>query len=109
MKDNKYILDGHKPVPCDDVIQWGKWFETADREVDKTQTSDDVCVSTVFLGLDHSFRSEIPILFETIVFGGELNEEIERYATWEQAEQGHKKWVEKAIKIAKDKKPCLSP
>lgn len=29
----KYILKGHKAIPVDDVIEWGKWFETADRTI----------------------------------------------------------------------------
>ncbi len=92
----KYILDGHKPIPCDDLMVWAKWFETADREVAKTSISDEITVSTVFLGLNHNHGDVKPLLFETMIFGGELDEQIERYSTWEEAEKGHKRWVAKA-------------
>ena len=87
-----YILNGHIPEPIEDVIEWGRWFENANRHVALTQV-DRLQVSTVFLGLDHSFGGEIPILFETMIFGGE-EEYQKRYATWEQAEAGHKKAVQ---------------
>jgi hypothetical protein len=50
-----------------------------------------VYVSTVFLGLDHSFGEGPPQLFETMIFGGEHDEYQERYSTWDEAEAGHKK------------------
>ena len=47
-------------------------------------------VSTVFLGLDHNWSAEgPPIVFETLVFGGPLHDEMKRYATLDEAEIGH--------------------
>ena len=47
-------------------------------------------VSTVFLGLDHNFsKGGPPILFETMIFGPKGEEMCKRYATWEEAEEGH--------------------
>lgn len=92
--NGKYILDGHNPVECDDVIEWGKWFETANRHVAKDEIGN-VKISTVFLGLDHNYISgSYPVLFETMIFGGEHDSYQERYSTWEEAEEGHKKAVE---------------
>jgi len=91
--NDKYILDGHEVKPVD-LMAWAKWFETAERHVAKTKINDDVHVSTVFLGLDHSFGAGPPLLFETMIFGGEHDQYIDRYETWEQAEAGHKKAVE---------------
>jgi hypothetical protein len=56
----------------------------------------DAKVSTVFLGLDHSFSEDgPPILWETMVFGGELDQETDRCSgTREQAEAMHKKMCE---------------
>ena len=85
-----YILDGHKIVPCDDVLKWAKWLEKAERHV-ADDKENGIRVSTIFLGIDHSFGQEPPLLFETMVFGGEHDEDMERYSTWEEAEQGHKK------------------
>lgn len=100
MATEKYILKGHKAVPCKNLMEWAKWIETADRDVAKTNITDEILVSTVFLGLDHRFGEGTPLLFETMVFGGSLDEQMERYGTWEEAESGHKRWVEKAKKIS---------
>jgi len=87
---DKFILDGQTPVECPDLIEWGQWMQTADRHVAKTKINDNVKVSTVFLGLDHSFGEGPPLLFETMIFGGEHDQYMERFETWEQAETGHK-------------------
>ena len=55
----------------------------------------DVEISTVFLGLDHQFGKGRPLLFETMVFGGELDQEMDRYSTYEEAEKGHKFMVKR--------------
>jgi hypothetical protein len=91
---DKYILDGHEPVPCYDLMEWGRWFEKvgADRIVAKTMVGE-VRVSTVFLGLDHNWDDGPPLLFETMVFGGKYDNDMWRYSTWAQAEEGHAKAV----------------
>ena len=91
-----FILEGHKVVRCDNIIKWANWFEKADRHVAKTTLRNGVEISTVFLGVDHNFLGRPPILFETMIFGGELDDEMEQYSTWQDAEKGHKKWVAKA-------------
>ena len=90
----KYLLEGKKVIREPDLIKWAKWFETSKRDVAK-DLIDDVSISTVFLGLDHGFGDGPPILFETMVFGGVLDQEQDRYATFEQAEKGHKLIVER--------------
>ena len=92
----KYILEGKEPKLVDDTLEWGRWFETANRCVAKTNLTNNVRVSTVFLGLDHSFGGGTPILFETMIFGGKHNDYQERYASWEEAEAGHLQ----AVKLA---------
>jgi hypothetical protein len=92
MGDN-YILDANGEArPTDDFLAWVKWFEKADRHLGK-DTIGDVKVSTVFLGMDHSFGHGPPLLWETMVFGGKYDEEQERYSTKEAAVAGHEKWV----------------
>ncbi len=83
-----YTLDGHEPRPCEDVLEWGRWLETNDRRValDRIGTAR---VSTVFVGVDHRLWAPPPLLFETMVFGGLLDDEQVRYSTWEEAEAGH--------------------
>ncbi|MBL4591219.1 MAG: hypothetical protein JKY96_04600 [Phycisphaerales bacterium] len=83
-----YILDGKNIVECDDMLKWSAWFEKVDRRVAKTE-KNDIRVSTVFLGVDHSFGGDVPLLFETMIFGGEHDGDQWRYTTWEDAEKGH--------------------
>ena len=97
---DKYILEDHKVVACSNLFEWAQWFENADRQVAETILGE-VRISTVFLGLNHRFGSvpnkdRVPLLFETMVFGGKLNLEFERYPTWQDAEEGHKRWIAKA-------------
>lgn len=89
----KYILQGKTPVFEPDVAKWAKWYETANRVVARTEINGS-SISTVFIGLNHGFQHEDPILFETLIFGGKLDGDGRRYSTWEEAEKGHQKYVE---------------
>ena len=90
---DRYILDGHTPVPCEDLLTWARWLETATRRVAETQIGT-YRVSTVFLGLNHSFGAGPPLLFETMIFGGtDADEFQERYTTWDKAVKGHEEAV----------------
>ncbi|MCK5605070.1 hypothetical protein KAR91_24485 [Candidatus Pacearchaeota archaeon] len=98
-----YILDGHTPVKEPDLLKWAEWFEKANRTVKRSRIEVSITnervgvskklgfieVSTVFLGIDHSFTGGKPLLFETMVFGGELDQEMDRCSTWEAAEKMH--------------------
>lgn len=67
----KYILDANgEPVPCTDLLEWARWFETSHEErIIRRDMTPFHIVSTVFLGLDHNWRTgELPVLFETMVF-----------------------------------------
>jgi hypothetical protein len=65
--NGRYILVGQTAVPCEELMEWAEWFETADRRVFETFVGA-YRVSTVFLGLDHSFGHGPPVLFETMIF-----------------------------------------
>lgn len=82
------LLPDHSTAPCD-LMTWAREFEDRGREVAFDRVGD-THVSTVFLGLDHNFGSGEPLLFETMIFGGPLDEYTWRYETWEQAEEGHR-------------------
>jgi len=87
--NNLYILDGRNPVPCRDLLTWGRWFQKADRHV-AVDHIGPMMVSTVFLGLDHNYSAKgPPILFETMILDGGDHEFQRRYATWAEAERGH--------------------
>lgn len=80
--------------------QWAASFKTrqADKRVAETTLPDGKWISTVWLGLDHSFGSGPPLIFETMVFPsqddmGDLD--CERYSTEAEAVAGHARMVEK--------------
>lgn len=100
-----YILDGKTPVPCFDITQWGSLSKN-DKLVGLYKFGE-VVVSTVFLGMDHSFDGGNPVLFETMIFGGEYDQFQERYYTWDEAEEGHKVACELVSKIAIDREKKL--
>jgi len=95
-----YILDNnHKPVTSTG-IESSKWMEenpkrkTVGYDKLKDPNGDDVCVSTVFLGLDHSWNGGKPILWETMIFGGKNDQAYqERYSSYEDALEGHQKAI----------------
>lgn len=95
---NNYILDEDgNPVEEPDLQRWAQWFETADRSV-AVDVVGDVRVSTVFLGLDHSFGAGPPLLYETMIFGGEHDEHQERYPNKVAALAGH----DRALAMVRD-------
>ena len=74
--------------------QWGRLREhEVYRRVALTRFGlppNDVSVSTVWIGIDHSYlREGPPLIFETMVFGGALDGEQWRYTTARQAQIGH--------------------
>lgn len=91
-----YILENGK-IKQVSWMEWAKWFGNHEkRRVDLTEFKEiGVRVSTVFLGIDHVFFpvnygiKKAPVLFETMVFGGELDEFQWRYCTYGEAKRGH--------------------
>jgi hypothetical protein len=77
------------------MLEWAKWFENVDnRRVAQTNVGA-ANISTVFLGINHRFGDDDPpILFETMIFGGEHDEYQERCSTWDEAEAMHMRAVE---------------
>lgn len=84
--DRHWKLDGHKVVPANDALDWGRSFASADRHVGNDAIGD-VRISTVFLGIGHDY--DPPILFETMIFGGDHDQYQERCSTWDEAEKQH--------------------
>jgi hypothetical protein len=93
-----YVLDAEHHVVEVDVMTWAMWFETiGNRTIGYTEVTSEIHVSTVFLGIDHRHWGDgPPILFETLIFGGPLNGQGMRYASYDDAETGHKTFVRKA-------------
>jgi hypothetical protein len=90
-----YIEVNGKPVAEPDVSKWGAWFEQANRTV-ADMVTEQVRVSTVFLGIDHSFGGGEPLLYETMIFGGKEDGYQKRYSTRENALVGHGRALEVA-------------
>ena len=96
----QYILggeEGHTPIPCYSLFEWGKWMQAHSRMVAWTGGANKF-VSTVFLGLDHRHWGEgPPIVFETMLFLNGSGEDMERYSSWDDAETGHKAFVRRFL------------
>jgi hypothetical protein len=92
-RPSRWILKDRIAYPCDDLYEWGRWFETGDRRVAFDEIETVGAVSTVFLGLDHAHTLDPtapPILFETLVFleeGGTGS--MLRYSLYDEAVKGH--------------------
>lgn len=101
-----YILEGQTPVLCHDITKWALWMGESERRVAWSEVGP-WDISTVFLGVDHSFGMGRPILFETMVFYKAdnlppdapkqyfeyLDQHMRRYHTWDEAEAGHERVV----------------
>lgn len=104
-----WILEKHRVVPTESLMEWIEWSMAADCDdqcrVTKTTLSDgDVEVSTVFLGRDLKLFGKLPMLFETMVFGGKMDEYTRRYSCWQDAEMGH----EETVKKVKESIACIN-
>jgi hypothetical protein len=81
-------------VPAPDLVTWAKWMTPENKRV-ALDVIEGVKISTVFLGTDHGFGfgDGPPVLWETMVFGGEHDEAQERYTSEVEAIAGHARWV----------------
>lgn len=89
---NAYHLDFTDPV---DRRLW-EWLTDLDyRRVARDNVEgEEVSVSTVLLNLDQApYGGGPPLIFETMVFGGDLDGECWRYSTEAEAVEGHARVV----------------
>jgi hypothetical protein len=95
----------HEITTTFDLMEWAAIHHDFDKKVVALDGIEEITVSTVFLGLDHSFGVGPPVLFETMVFGlqGEYQDEHyqERYCTYEEAIEGHKKVLQAVLDLWK--------
>ena len=96
----RYVLDEDRhAVEEPSLVAWGEWLaDSANRVVSWTRINSEVEVLTAFLGLDLARRGRRgpPLLFETMISGGQLDGRHWRYSSWDDAETGHKVAVRKA-------------
>lgn len=113
-----YVLDAHgEPLRCDDPQVWADWYERASQDrsrilaqdLDEGDPAVPVQVSTVFLALDHNWSPHgPPILWETMVFGGPLDGETERYSSRDTALAGHQAMCQRVSAIHSGAPPCTT-
>lgn len=87
-RDRFMVLDAQKAVVPADISTWSDFLDGDGKRVGRTEVGE-ASVSTVFLGVDHSFGDGPPLWFETMIFGGPFDQETWRYTTWAEAEAGH--------------------
>jgi hypothetical protein len=86
-----YLLAGKTPLP----VSQDEWAKAAEVNIGTPNwrvaldVIGEATISTVFLGLDHGLLQSRPLLFETMVFEGELDSMMDRYGTWNEALEGH--------------------
>jgi hypothetical protein len=99
MRQEWAILTERKEVRVvNSLEEWARAFESSNRIVAQ-EIVNDFLVSTVFLGLNHSFSPYAPPLwFETMIFDQKLSTGSERgiwrYSTYPEALEGHAKALE---------------
>ena len=93
--------------------EWGRMYELRIREEmsddcwwrRRTEIDDEVHVSTVWLGLDHSFGfGGPPLIWETMIFGGPFNDYQWRYPSRPTALDDHERIV-RALRAGEDPDP----
>jgi len=102
-KMNNYYDKQGLPIS---MVEWENLFEDHEYRIVKQEVLENgIFISTVWLGLDHSFGFDDKLkIFETMVFPseGDYNDiDTLRYSSLEEAEKGHKelvkKWSDKKI------------
>jgi len=94
MKFKFYLLKDKNIIGTNNIYEWGKMFEDFKSRIIAQDNFREILISTVFLGINHGFDEEKPLLFETMIFGGKNDGYTDRYNTYSEAEEGHKKAVE---------------
>lgn len=94
-----YKLDSdNNPIPCSGVSEYEEWVVKHGTTVAQSKFRDtkniEIYISTVFLGLDYSYNSTVPILWETMVFGGPFDQQSVRYSSFKDALKGHNEIID---------------
>lgn len=95
--DGRMIYYRPDGSPCD-IGEWGKLHADFESRVIRQEYAGKHWVSTVWMGIDHSFGQGPPLIFETMVFPSKEDlgeEDCQRYATKEEALAGHRAMVKK--------------
>lgn len=115
MKLAHYILNDDGTTKKVGLMEWAHWFQNFDKRSIAQYERGGYRVSTIFLGIDHSFgRRGPPLLFETKCFDDQrevrevngllyrtMGEDYDgaRYATKDDALIGHARYVKELNKM----------
>jgi hypothetical protein len=84
-----YLLKDKEPVPCT-MEEWADGMTDPNWKRVRSLKIGKLHVSTIFLGLDHSWGDGPPLVFETMIFAGHMDHEYQtRCSTYNQAVKGH--------------------
>lgn len=85
-----YKLDENNiPVKCKTIDEWADFHKTKQRYLFHNKLNA-IWISTVFLGLDHSFDdTSAPVLFESMSFNNQSEMDCDRYTSYDDAKIGH--------------------
>jgi|688.fasta_scaffold525787_2 hypothetical protein len=95
-----YILTADNQPVAVSVREASKWIEENPTkkqigfDILEDENGNEISVSTVFLGLDHSWDNKGLILWETMIFGGINDQYQERYSSYEDALEGHQRAID---------------
>ena len=94
MRPRYYRRDGTPYDGANACLDWARDFG-GDNRVAFTEVRH-AQISTIWLGLDHNFIGNgPPHIFETMVFHGPRDSEIQRYSTEREALDGHDRKVDR--------------
>ena len=81
------------------AITRDEWAERLNPEYQRVELTKvgDATISTVWLGLNHNYGDGAPLIFETLVFDGALDGNMMRYATIDEAREGHQQMVNEVM------------
>lgn len=89
-----YKLVGKEVIKVEGILEWALWFEDNDRRI-KYDLYGGVMVSTIFTGISHAFiYGGDPVVFETMVFGGEFDQYQRQYTSYDEALLGHQEIID---------------
>ena len=103
-----WILDCNgEPVRCYDLLEWADFIETGKNQINSTlipvpDKKGEVCsINTIFFGINMSVgdvNNENPVLWETMIFGGEHHQDCIRSHTRAEALLRHKEGIKKVLR-----------
>lgn len=91
MSEYAVLLPDGTVIEVEDSREWATFFQDFDNRRVALSEIAGYRVSTVFLGLNHSFTPGKKLWFETMIFKGESSHDLymDRYKTLEEALRGH--------------------